>query len=195
MQQSKWLHLSVCLSLSLSAAFTELQTDLADLVQISDDKNLPYRDFRSFAMRFLFPSAGADHPVLNPLPVADSQEMVPHLKAFHQLILDKKFLLLFVRTLEAQQGRFTLQDKLVYLSCLSACLSVCLPACFSPFSSLFSWPQGLLHVDFFALPPSLVLVHKAGRLSYYTSGLIWGTLVKKTYACIVCVYNRIALFT
>jgi plexin A len=92
-------------------AFTELQTDLADLVQISDDKNLPYRDFRSFAMRFLFPSAGADHPVLNPLPVADSQEMVPHLKAFHQLILDKKFLLLFVRTLEAQQGRFTLQDK------------------------------------------------------------------------------------
>ena len=104
------------LSLSLSSAFTELQTDLADLVQISDDKNLPYRDFRSFAMRFLFPSAGADHPVLNPLAVADSSEVVPHLRTFNQLILDKKFLLLFVRTLEAQQGRFTLQDKWVSLS-------------------------------------------------------------------------------
>ena len=177
MQQSKWLHLSVCLSLSLSAAFTELQTDLADLVQISDDKNLPYRDFRSFAMRFLFPSAGADHPVLNPLPVADSQEMVPHLKAFHQLILDKKFLLLFVRTLEAQQGRFTLQDKLVYLSCLSACLSVCL--CLSLSASLLSLPYSLgLKVYYSFLCPIFSV-----------------SLVKKTYACIVWVYNRIALFT
>ena len=92
-------------------AFTELQTDLADLVQISDDKNLPYRDFRSFAMRFLFPSSGEDHPVLNPLALANREEVMPHLQAFRELIMDRKFLLLFVRTLEAQQGRFSLQDK------------------------------------------------------------------------------------
>ena len=92
-------------------AFTELQTDLADLVQISDNKILPYRDFRSFAMRFLFPSSGTDHPVLNPLAIADVSEVVPHLENFKKLILNKKFLLLFVRTLESQQGRFSLQDK------------------------------------------------------------------------------------
>ena len=72
---------------------------------------MPYRDFRSFAMRFLFPSSGTDHPVLNPLAVTDSSEVIPHLETFRQLIMDKKFLLLFVRTLESQHGRFSLQDK------------------------------------------------------------------------------------
>ena len=108
-------HTSLTQTHSLTA-FTELQTDLADLVQISDDKNLPYRDFRSFAMRFLFPSAGDDHPVLNPLAITNSEEAIPHLETFRGLILDRKFLLLFVRTLEAQQGRFSLQDKYVYFS-------------------------------------------------------------------------------
>ena len=35
----------------------------------------------------------------------------PHLEGFKKLILNKKFLLLFVRTLEGQQGKFSLQDK------------------------------------------------------------------------------------
>ena len=94
-------------------AFTELQTDLADLVQISD-ANLPYRDFRSFAMRFLFPHAGSDHPILLPLQLpekTDQDKVVENLKSFQSLIMDKKFLLVFVRTLEGQGGRFTLQDK------------------------------------------------------------------------------------
>lgn len=98
---------------SLNAAFTELQTDLADLVQISD-KNLPYRDFRTFAMRFLFPKAGDHHPVLCPLVMNDSKleqaDAIRHLESFRELILDKKFLLVFIRTLEAQ-GSFSLQDK------------------------------------------------------------------------------------
>ena len=98
---------------SVPPAFTELQTDLADLVQISD-KNLPYRDFRTFAMRFLFPKAGLDHPVLCPLSPEgikmDEEEVVKHLHNFHQLLLDKKFLLVFIRSLEAE-SLFTLQDK------------------------------------------------------------------------------------
>ena len=97
-----------------SPAFTELQTDLADLVHVSADKNLPYRDFRTFAMRFLFPSAGEDHPVLLPLDVSekrDHEAAVRHLEGFKKLVLDKKFLTVFVRTLEAQQGSFNLQDK------------------------------------------------------------------------------------
>lgn len=106
--------LSLSLSLFLShPAFTELQTDLADLVQISD-KNLPYRDFRTFAMRFLFPKAGLDHPVLCPLVVEgvklEKDAVMKQLQAFQQLLLDKKFLLVFIRALEAE-GSFTLQDK------------------------------------------------------------------------------------
>ncbi len=54
-------------------AFTELQTDLADLVHITD-QNLPYRDFRTFAMRFLFPQAGDDHPVLHPLVLPEKSD-------------------------------------------------------------------------------------------------------------------------
>ena len=97
----------------LHTAFTELQTDLADLVQISD-ANLPYRDFRSFAMRFLFPQASSDHPVLLPLQLpekTDQDKVVENLKSFQSLIMDKKFLLVFVHTLEGQGGRFNLQDK------------------------------------------------------------------------------------
>ena len=54
-------------------AFTELQTDLADLVHITD-QNLPYRDFRTFAMRFLFPQDGNQHPVLHPLALPEKAD-------------------------------------------------------------------------------------------------------------------------
>ena len=104
----------------IHSAFTELQTDLADLVQISD-ANLPYRDFRSFAMRFLFPQAGKDHPVLLPLQLpekTEADEVVENLKSFQSLIMDKKFLLVFIHTLEGQGSRFTLQDKCAVASLL-----------------------------------------------------------------------------
>ena len=51
-----------------SPAFTELQTELQDVVNVHD-KNYPYRDFRSFAMKFLFPTAEDDHPILKPVQV------------------------------------------------------------------------------------------------------------------------------
>eukprot|EP00731_Ephydatia_muelleri_P021675 Em0014g266a len=47
-------------------AFAELQTELQDVVNVHD-KNYPYRDFRSFAMKFLFPTAEDDHPILKPV--------------------------------------------------------------------------------------------------------------------------------
>ena len=84
------------------------------MVHVSADKNLPYRDFRTFAMRFLFPSAGEDHPVLLPLQPpekCDQEALAQHLEDFRRLVMDKQFLLVFVRTLEAQQGSFNLQDK------------------------------------------------------------------------------------
>ena len=41
----------------------------------------------------------------------DHNEVMKNLDHFRMLIMDKKFLLIFVRTLEMQQGKFTLQDR------------------------------------------------------------------------------------
>ena len=54
-----------------SPAFTELQTELQDVVKVQD-KNYPYRDFRSFAMKFLFPIADGDHSILRPVKVTQA---------------------------------------------------------------------------------------------------------------------------
>ena len=50
-----------------STAFTELQTDL-ELVYHPSEGTLPFLDFRSFAMRFLFPRE-ENHAILHPLEV------------------------------------------------------------------------------------------------------------------------------
>ena len=52
----------------LPSAFTELQTDL-ELAYDKSDQHLPFLEFRSFAMRVLFPQE-KDHPVLQPLAVS-----------------------------------------------------------------------------------------------------------------------------
>ena len=113
--------MTFALHLFLPVAFTELQTDLADLVQISSDKNLPYRDFRTFAMRFLFPKSDDSHPVLHPLKVMgvklEEEQAMKHLDSFKELIMNKKFLLVFVHTLESQPS-FSLQDKVTVASLL-----------------------------------------------------------------------------
>ena len=65
-------------------------------------------------MRFLFPKASDDHPVLLPLQVTgvklEEEAVMKQLDIFKELIMDKKFLLVFVHTLESQPT-FSLQDK------------------------------------------------------------------------------------
>ncbi|KAL5475134.1 hypothetical protein EMCRGX_G027193 [Ephydatia muelleri] len=94
-------------------AFTELQTELQDVVNVRD-KNYPYRDFRSFAMKFLFPTAEDDHPILKPVqfPVGvDQSEAMKSLEWFGELIQNKQVLLTVIHTLENQRGRFNMQDR------------------------------------------------------------------------------------
>eukprot|EP00731_Ephydatia_muelleri_P021672 Em0014g263a len=110
-------------------AFTELQTDLHDVASVQD-KNYPFRDFQTFAMRFLFPSASDDHIVLKPVQFNKGLEEDPalrQLRTFKHLLLDKKFLLTMIRTLEAQQGRFALQDRCNFASMLMIALQHELP--------------------------------------------------------------------
>ena len=54
--------------LSLVTAFAELQTDIHELTQELDGAGIPFLDYRTYAMRVLFPGI-EDHPVLKELEV------------------------------------------------------------------------------------------------------------------------------
>lgn len=69
-------YVSKCVFVSPSlfhVAFTELQTDM-ELVYDRSDQHLPFLDFRTFAMRVLFPH-DTEHVVLQPLAVSGSSRV------------------------------------------------------------------------------------------------------------------------
>lgn len=53
---------------SLAAAFAELQTDIHELTQELDGAGIPFLEYRTYAMRVLFPGI-EDHPVLKEIEV------------------------------------------------------------------------------------------------------------------------------
>lgn len=53
---------------SFIPAFAELQTDINELTSDLDRAGIPYLDYRTYAMRVLFPGI-EDHPVLRELEV------------------------------------------------------------------------------------------------------------------------------
>jgi len=54
-------------------AFAELQTDIHELTQELDGAGIPFLDYRTYAMRVLFPGI-EDHPVLKEMEVLVSRE-------------------------------------------------------------------------------------------------------------------------
>lgn len=63
--------------LVISTAFAELQTDINELTSDLDRAGIPYLDYRTYAMRVLFPGID-DHPVLRELEVSDLQSCIQH---------------------------------------------------------------------------------------------------------------------
>uniref|UniRef100_A0A669QE62 Plexin A2 n=1 Tax=Phasianus colchicus TaxID=9054 RepID=A0A669QE62_PHACC len=94
-------------ALECKEAFAELQTDINELTSDLDRSGIPYLDYRTYAMRVLFPGI-EDHPVLRELEVMGGVEKA--LKLFAQLINNKVFLLTFIRTLELQRS-FSMRDR------------------------------------------------------------------------------------
>ncbi|KAI9521199.1 Plexin-A1 [Dissostichus eleginoides] len=110
-------------------AFAELQTDIHELTQELDGAGIPFLDYRTYAMRVLFPGI-EDHPVLKEMegastvrapktlqviyclyrtkPVPANTEKA--LTLFGQMLTKKHFLLTFIRTLEAQRS-FSMRDR------------------------------------------------------------------------------------
>ncbi|KAK7804639.1 hypothetical protein U0070_011996 [Myodes glareolus] len=85
----------------------ELQTDIHELTSDLDGAGIPFLDYRTYAMRVLFPGI-EDHPVLKEMEVQANVEK--SLTLFGQLLTKKHFLLTFIRTLEAQRS-FSMRDR------------------------------------------------------------------------------------
>lgn len=92
-------------------AFTELQTEMTDLTDDLEHGGIPYLDYRIYAMKVLFPST-TDHPVLSEMHVDPTirPNLERGLALFGQLIMNKTFLLLFIRTLESNRY-FSMRDR------------------------------------------------------------------------------------
>lgn len=91
-------------------AFAELQTEMTDLTGDLTSGGIPFLDYRTYAMKILFPNM-EDHAVLQ----WERPELLRNdkgLRLFGQLILNKTFLLLFIRTLESNRY-FSMRDRLV----------------------------------------------------------------------------------
>ncbi|XP_072571219.1 plexin-A2-like [Paramormyrops kingsleyae] len=98
-------------ALECKEAFAELQTDINELTSDLDRAGIPYLDYRTYAMRVLFPGI-EDHPVLRELEVSGNGQLSVEkaLKLFGQLVNNKVFLLTFIRTLEGQRS-FSMRDR------------------------------------------------------------------------------------
>ncbi|XP_006631156.2 plexin-A1 [Lepisosteus oculatus] len=94
-------------ALECKEAFAELQTDIHELTNDLDGAGIPFLDYRTYAMRVLFPGI-EDHPVLKEMEVQANVEKA--LNLFGQLLNKKHFLLTFIRTLEAQRS-FSMRDR------------------------------------------------------------------------------------
>ena len=93
-------------------AFAELQTEMTDLVAGEMVAGgIPLLDYRIYCMKVLFPNVD-DHPVLREMNVDPAKKVFIEkgLRAFGQLILNKTFLLLFIRTLESNRY-FSMRDR------------------------------------------------------------------------------------
>lgn len=92
-------------------AFAELQTEMTDLTAEINVGGIPFLDYRLYTLKVLFPNAD-DHAVLRDLALepADRMNVERALQTFGQLVMNKTFLLLFIRTLETNRY-FSMRDR------------------------------------------------------------------------------------
>lgn len=107
-------------------AFVVLQTDIDQLMNdyMSGNNAIPFWDYRTYCMRVLFPQDGdTNHPVIKDLEVdyARRDNVEKGLKLFSQLMSNKTFLLIFVRTLEGHK-QFKMRDRVNVASLVSVAL-------------------------------------------------------------------------
>lgn len=108
-------------------AFAELQTEMGDLA--GGDLTMggiPFLDYRTYAMKILFPN-NEDHAVLQ----WERPELLKKekgLRLFGQLVMNKTFLLLFIRTLESNRY-FSMRERVNVASLIMVTLQSKLEYC------------------------------------------------------------------
>ncbi|RWS29961.1 hypothetical protein B4U80_08508, partial [Leptotrombidium deliense] len=88
-------------------AFAELQTEMTDLTGEMTAGGIPFHEYKIHAVKVLF-SNKDDYSVLMDIPMEQTKQQ--GLLAFGQLIMNKTFLLLFVRTLESNRF-FSMKER------------------------------------------------------------------------------------
>lgn len=107
-------------------AFAELQTEMGDLTGDLTSGGIPFLDYRTYAMKILFPN-NEDHVVLQ----WERPELLRKekgLRLFGQLIMNKTFLLLFIRTLESNRY-FSMRERVNVASLIMVTLQSKLEYC------------------------------------------------------------------
>lgn len=107
-------------------AFAELQTEMGDMTGDLTSGGIPFLDYRTYAMKILFPN-NEDHVVLQ----WERPELLKKekgLRLFGQLIMNKTFLLLFIRTLESNRY-FSMRERVNVASLIMVTLQSKLEYC------------------------------------------------------------------
>lgn len=107
-------------------AFAELQTEMTDLTGDLTSGGIPFLDYRTYAMKILFPNH-EEHVVLQ----WERPELLRKekgLRLFGQLIMNKTFLLLFIRTLESNRY-FSMRERVNVASLIMVTLQSKLEYC------------------------------------------------------------------
>ncbi|KAL3853455.1 hypothetical protein ACJMK2_016991 [Sinanodonta woodiana] len=94
-------------------AFAELQTDMTDFTGDLEAGGIPFWDYNTYTFKVLFPGI-SDHIILHPPMMQFKNGQVRFsehgLQHFYHLLNTKYFLLMFIRTLEAQKN-FSIKDR------------------------------------------------------------------------------------
>ncbi|XP_055342712.1 plexin-A2-like [Paramacrobiotus metropolitanus] len=120
-------------------AFAELQTDITDWTGDLSTGGIPFRDYRWYVAKVLFPNSDT-HPLMTGEMVVDparKQNIDSGLKLFGELLHNKTFLLTFIRTLESNRY-FGMRDRVNVASLLMAVLQSNMVYCTDILKTLLS---------------------------------------------------------
>ncbi|CAM4743164.1 unnamed protein product [Rotaria magnacalcarata] len=109
-------------------AFAELQTDIGEITNDLSQSGVPYNDYRTYCMKVLFPNATDEekymmlHNIDIPLEPNRRNNVRQGLQFLSQSLYNHYFLLVIIRTLEADKINFRLQDRMQFASLISILL-------------------------------------------------------------------------
>jgi hypothetical protein len=120
--QTEFENLEMRVARECKEAFTELQMDIGELANTLNQTGAPFNDFQTYCMKILFPNANETDKYYLTAPIdlrmspGNKDNVKNGVLMFSQLILNKKFLLTFIHTLEADTHTFLLQDRVNLVS-------------------------------------------------------------------------------